>query len=204
MTVEGGSVLVIVGPNGAGKTTLLRLLATALRPTRGRGAVFGRDLAREADAVRRLAVMVGTGGGAYGALSGAENLAFAAAMAGVKTTRADVAGLLERLGLAAAAERPVRAYSQGMRRRLALARAWLQRPRLLLLDDPFGGLDAEGAALVAAIVEEVRSAGGAAVLAAPSWERGNPLADRVMLLEGGRRLDAGDPPRLRALAGGHA
>jgi heme exporter protein A len=209
LTLAPASVLLVVGPNGAGKTTLLRLLATALRPTRGRGSVYGRDLVREADAVRRVTVLVGVGGGAYGALNGEENLAFAAAMGGVRPGPAEVTGLLERVGLGRAAGRPVRAYSQGMRRRLALARAWLLRPRLLLLDDPFGGLDADGAALASALIGEVRASGGAAVLAASEWNRSLPLADRVVVLTEGRQAEAADarglsPTRLPALAGGPA
>jgi len=208
LTLAPSSVLLIAGPNGAGKTTLLRLLATALRPSRGRGSVFGRDLVREADAVRRLTVLVGVGGGAYGALTGTENLAFAAAMGRAPAGPSEIASLLERVGLSRAAGRPVRTYSQGMRRRLALARAWLLRPRLLLLDDPFGGLDAEGAALVAALVAEVRASGGAAVLAAAEWQRGLSLADRVVALAEGRQVDAADvqriSPLLRTLVGGPA
>ncbi|MGH2452551.1 MAG: ATP-binding cassette domain-containing protein [bacterium] len=208
LTLAPSSVLLIAGPNGAGKTTLLRLLATALRPSRGRGSVFGRDLVREADAVRRLTVFVSVGGGAYGALTGTENLAFAAAMGSAPAGPSEIASLLERVGLSRAAGRLVRTYSQGMRRRLALARAWLLRPRLLLLDDPFGGLDAEGATLVSALVGEVRASGGAAVLAAAEWQRGLSLADRVVALAEGRQVDAADvqriSPLLRALVGGPA
>ncbi|MBI3975830.1 MAG: heme ABC exporter ATP-binding protein CcmA [Armatimonadetes bacterium] len=210
LTVPAGSALLVVGPNGAGKTTLLRLLATALRPTAGGGTVFGCDLVREAEAVRRATVLVGAGGGMYGALSGEENLAFAAAMSGAPVGSAlETAALLARVGLARVARQPVRTYSQGMRRRLALARAWLLRPRLLLLDDPFGGLDAEGTALVDALVAEVRAAGGAAVLATHEWERGLPLADRVIALADGRQAEAADAQgvstsRLRALVGGRA
>ncbi len=208
LTVDPSSVLLIAGPNGAGKTTLLRLLATALRPTRGRGSVFGCDLVREADAVRRLTVLVGVGGGAYGSLSGAENLTFAAAMSGVAAGPGHVGAMLERVGLGRVAGRPVRTYSQGMRRRLALARAWLLRPRLLLLDDPFGGLDADGTALASALIGEVRASGGAAVLAAHEWERLLPLADQIVGLVEGRQADVADAhgvsaTPLRALAGGH-
>lgn len=209
LTLAPSSVLLVVGSNGAGKTTLLRLLATALRPSRGRGSVFGHDLVRDADAVRRYAVFVGVSGGAYGSLSGEENLAFAAAMGGVPSGRLEILALLQRVGLAHTRQLPVRAYSQGMRRRLALARAWLLRPRLLLLDDPFGGVDTEGAALVVALVGEVREAGGAAVLATHEWERGLPLADRIVALTSGRQAEASDahglsPTRLRALVGGPA
>lgn len=209
LTLAPASVLLVVGPNGAGKTTLLRLLATALRPSRGGGSVFGSDLVRHPDAVRRVTTLVGAGGGVYAALTGVENLLFAAAMTGASKERPDILALLERVGLSRAGGHPVRTYSQGMRRRLALARAWLLRPRLLLLDDPFGGLDAEGAGLVSALVGEVRASGGAAVLATHEWERGLPLADRILALVNGRQADAAhmqgvSASRLRALVGGAA
>lgn len=210
LTLPSASVLLVVGPNGAGKTTLLRLLATALRPSAGSATIFGRDLLRNADAVRRVTVYLGTAHGMYEKLSAEENLAFAAAMSGALAgSPLEAAGLLARVGLARVAGQPVRTYSQGMKRRLALARAWLLRPRLLLLDDPFGSLDAEGAALVEALVAEVRAAGGAAVLATHEWERGLPLADRVVALADGRQMEAADAQgvstsRLRALVGGRA
>lgn len=210
LTVPAGSTLLVAGPNGAGKTTLLRLLATALRPSGGRASIFGADLLRDGDIVRGMTVLVPASAAAYGALSGEENLAFALAMSGAPAARsADIAPALARMGLARVGPHPVRTYSQGMKRRLGLARAWILRPRLLLLDDPFGGLDAEGCALVETLVGEVRSAGGTAVLATHEWERGLPLADRVIALVDGRQAEAGEgravsPSRLRSLVGGPA
>lgn len=210
LAVPSGSVLLLVGPNGAGKSTLLRLLATALRPSAGGGKVFGHDLMRDADAVRQVTAFVGAGSGAYGTLSGTENLAFALAMsAAADERRTAIVPVLARVGLARAAHHPVRTYSQGMKRRLALARAWLLQPQLLLLDDPFGGLDDEGASLVEALAGEVRSAGGVVILASHEWERSLPLADRVVALAGGRQAEAAEAhalsaSRLRALVGGAA
>ncbi len=206
LTVSAGSVLLVVGPNGAGKTTLLRLLATALRPTAGRATVFGCDLARDADAVRRLVVYLGTAHGMYEGLTARENLAFAAAMSG-RPDRG--AALLDRVGLRAVADAPLRTFSHGMKRRLALARAWMLAPRLLLLDDPFSGLDAEGITLVDDMVDDVRTAGGCAILATHEWERGLHLADVVIGLARGRQVEtspatAVSTPRLAALAGGRA
>src|SRR5438445_11070165 len=123
------SVLLLVGPNASGKTTLLRLLATALRPTDGCGSIFGCDLVRDADAVRRLTALVGTSAGAYDLWTARENLRFAAAM-GARPA-APVAVWLARVGSTAVADTPVRTLSNGMTRRPALARAWLSSPRLL-------------------------------------------------------------------------
>ena len=209
LSVPSSSGLLVVGPNGAGKTTLLRLLATALRPSAGRAAIFGHDVVRDADAVRGVTVFVGTAHGMYEALTARENLAFAAAMSGRPEAKNSLDALLERVGLVHVSHRPVRTFSQGMKRRLALARAWLLRPRLLLLDDPFSGLDAEGARLVEALVQEVKAQGGAVILTTHEWEHGLPLADTVIALAAGRQVEAADAqgvsaPRLRALAGGRA
>lgn len=207
LSVPPSSGLLVVGPNGAGKTTLLRLLATALRPSAGGATIFGRDLVRDADAVRGVTVFVGTAHGMYEALTARENLAFAAAMSARPGAEESLDALLERVGLVHVSHRPVRTFSQGMKRRLALARAWLLAPRLLLLDDPFSGLDTEGLRLVEALVLEVKAQGGAVILATHEWERGLPLADTVIALSAGRQreeaaAEAVSAPRLRALAGG--
>ena len=204
LTLPPASALLVVGPNGAGKTTLLRLLATSLRPSAGRALVFGHDLVRDADAVRQFTAYIGTTHGMYEGLTASENLAFAAAMSGRPDQSAAV---LERVGLSEVAHKSVRTFSHGMKRRLALARGWMLAPRLLLLDDPFSGLDAEGTLLVDALVREVKSAGGSAVLATHEWERGLHLADLVIGLARGRQVEAAPAaevsgPRLRALAGG--
>lgn len=181
------SALLVVGPNGSGKTTLLRLLATALRPTSGSAAVDGFDLARDAAAVRGLAAFVGASPGVYDLLTGTENLRFAAAMCG--RPDAPVMPHLERVGLAGVAHRPVRTFSQGMKRRLALARAWLAAPRLLLLDEPYAGLDRDGWRIVDALVIETKRWGGSVVLATHEWERGAAVADAVLALAAGRSAD---------------
>src|SRR3990170_3495235 len=206
LTLPTASALLVVGPNGAGKTTLLRLLATSLRPSAGRAVVFGHDLVRGADAVRRITAYIGTAHGIYEGLTAKENLAFAATMGG-RPDQADA--VLKRVGLFQVAHKSVRTFSHGMKRRLALARAWMLAPRLLLLDDPFSGLDAEGTLLVDALVRKVKSTGGSAVLAPPEWGRGLHLADLVIGLARGRQGEAApaaavSAPRLRALAGGRA
>ncbi len=178
------SVLLVIGPNGSGKTTLLRLLATALRPTTGTAAVFGHDVMRSADAVRTLSAFVGTACGIYDALTARENLQFAAAMCG--RPREPLTPWLDRVGLAGAGDQLVRTFSQGMKRRLALARAWLAVPAVLLLDEPYSGLDADGVQLVHRLVTETTQRGGSAVVATHEWERGAKMADTVLVLSGGR------------------
>ena len=178
------SVLLILGPNGSGKTTLLRLLATALRPTAGTAAVFGHDVGGSGDAVRALSVFVGTAPGTYDALTARENLQFAAAMYG--RPHEPLTPWLDRVGLGGTGDRLVRTFSQGMKRRLALARAWLAAPAVLLLDEPYSGLDADGVAVVHALVTETTHRGGSAVVATHEWERGAKVADTVLVLSGGR------------------
>src|SRR5713226_1123221 len=178
------SVLLLVGPNASGKTTLLRLLATALRPTGGTASVFGQDLVRDADAVRRLTAFVGTSPGVYDLLTARENLRFAAAMNG--RPHEPATAWLERVGLAAVADHPVRTLSGGMKRRLALARAWLAAPKLLLLDEPYSGLDSEGVSLVGEMVADATRRGGSVVIATHEWERGRTVADTVLALAAGR------------------
>lgn len=183
LTVSPGSVLLLTGANGSGKTTLLRLLATAIRPTTGSAQVFGRDLVRAAGAVREITAFVGSSPGLYGALSAMENLEFAAAMSGIRSPGIT---MLKAVGLDHAARRPVRTFSQGMKRRLALARAWMRAPRMLLMDEPFNGLDADGLNIVEDLVRSVKSREGMVIIATHDLERGLTFADSVMTLSDGR------------------
>jgi heme exporter protein A len=186
LTVAAGELVVLVGPNGAGKTTLLRVLAGLLRPSGGELALFGVDVRRGADAVRGRLGYVGHETGCYPDLTGAENLAFYAALFALRDARTRIEELLAWAGLEAAAQRPVRTYSRGMQQRLALARALLHRPALLLLDEPFTGLDPEAAEHLAARLAALRAEGCALVLATHDLDRTAPLATRTTVLHHGR------------------
>ncbi|MFW6078663.1 MAG: heme ABC exporter ATP-binding protein CcmA, partial [Gemmatimonadota bacterium] len=187
LRVGVGELVALTGPNGSGKTTLLRIIATALRPTRGGGRVLGRDLITEADAVRSQIGLVGHSAGLYGDLTANENLRFVQRMLDRSDPADAVRDALEAVGLAAQAERRVREFSAGMRRRLALARLLLQRAPVWLLDEPFASLDGEGAERVGRLIDEHRRAGGGAVIVAThSPERLGPRVDRVVRLEAGR------------------
>jgi heme ABC exporter ATP-binding subunit CcmA len=181
LRVDEGERVVLTGPNGAGKTTLLRVLATAIRPTAGEAAVAGHPLPREAAAVRPLVGYVAHEPLLYPRLGARENLRLYAALYRVSDARADEA--LERVGLGGRAASPVADLSRGMRQRLALARALLHEPRLLLLDEPTAGLDEDGRTLLA----ETLRAGGLTVVAAthePEWFE--PLGPRRVRLDAGR------------------
>ena len=144
LRIERGEVVVLRGPNGAGKTTLLRIVATALSPTYGRGMVLGFDLARGREEIRKRSDLLSHRTRLYDDLSAAENLAFWCRLLGLEAAGIDAA--LDRVGLLESSAERVRGFSQGMRQRLAVARTILRRPELLLLDEPYTGLDAEARA----------------------------------------------------------
>ena len=187
LTVPGGRCVQLVGPNGAGKTTLLRILATAIRPSFGSAAVDGLDVAADPELVRSRVAYLSHSTGLYDELTARENLAFAATMLGLETgTEADhVTGVLEEVGLADVAATRVGGFSAGMRRRLALGRVLLARPSLVLLDEPFAALDAEGIALMERLLDRWRRSGVTALVASHATEHLAAHADATVQLEGG-------------------
>jgi heme exporter protein A len=181
LAVADGEKVVVTGPNGAGKTTLLRVLATVLRPTAGDVSVGGHRLPREAARARPMLGFAGHEPPVYPSLTGRENLALYADLHGLPPAR--VGEALETVGLTARAGDRVSEFSRGMRQRLALARAVLHRPPLLLLDEPTAGLDTEGQSVLRRLLAEE----GRTVIAAthePQWFL--PLATRSVRLEAGR------------------
>ncbi len=141
LDVGAGQCLVIVGPNGAGKTTLLRVLATLTRPTSGQVIIDGLDITHEADAVRRRIGFLSHQSLLYGDLSAEENLTFYGRMYGIADLNERVTTMLENVGLGSRRYERVRTFSRGMRQRLSIARALLHQPRLVLMDEPYTGLD---------------------------------------------------------------
>jgi len=186
LRVDPGECVAVVGHNGSGKTTLLRVLSTVLRPTRGGGTIFGHDLIREADGVRESCAMLNHGGGLYGDLTAAENLAFAQRMMGERVDPAAIHRALERVGIGPFANTRVRTFSSGMQRRTAVARLYLRAARLLLLDEPYNSLDGDGVALVDELLASVRANGGAAVVVLHDLGRTNTEFDRVIEIAQGR------------------
>ena len=186
LDVAPGELVAIVGPNGSGKTTLLRVVGTALRPTRGDGAVFGHDLRRDPDAVRACTSMLTNGGGLYADLTASENLAFAQRMGGGSADPATVEAALRGVGLADVAHTRVRTFSSGMQRRLALARLTLRRTPLLLLDEPYNSLDSAGAALIDGLLADMQAHRGAALVVLHDLDRAGVAFDRVLELRDGR------------------
>ncbi|MCW5888999.1 MAG: heme ABC exporter ATP-binding protein CcmA [bacterium] len=194
LTVAPGDVVVLLGPNGAGKTTLLRTLATLLRPTAGTLELFGVDATRRPMEAKRRLGWVGHESGCYADLTAAENLAFHASVHGLVDAGARIAELVAWAGLEAAMRRPVRVYSRGMQQRLALARALLHRPSLLLLDEPYTGLDPHGAATLDALLADCARDGTAVVLSTHDSARIAALATHAVLLARGRIAWSGRAP----------
>jgi heme exporter protein A len=192
LTVAAAELVVLLGPNGAGKTTLLRVLAGLLRPSGGRLELFGEDVTRGAGTARHRLGYAGHESACYPDLTGRENLEFYAELFGVADAGARVAELLAWAGLEPSARRLVRTYSRGMQQRLALARALLHRPTLLLLDEPFSGLDPDGTDALAARLAMLRAEGVAILLATHDLERAAPLATRMAILRAGRIAWTGD------------
>ncbi|MGH2658312.1 MAG: ABC transporter ATP-binding protein [Actinomycetota bacterium] len=190
LRVDRGQVVLVQGPNGAGKTTLLKIVATILAPTYGSGSVLGFDLERGKREIRRRVEFLGHRTRLYADLTTEENLRFAASLGGI-TARKPVLEALDRVGLLDQAGERVQGLSQGMRQRLALARAFMRRPDLLLLDEPYAGLDEAGKGLVDWLVLEAGTQGRTVVLATHDLARAELLADRKIRLERGRAvLDA--------------
>jgi heme ABC exporter ATP-binding subunit CcmA len=186
LELSAGEGLTLLGPNGTGKTTLLRIVATLLRPTSGSLRVAGADALKEPEAVRGAIDMVGHGNWVYEDLSALENLRFWAVMGSHDAGEARLRAALEEVALEASADQRARTFSAGMKRRLALARVLLGRARLLLLDEPFTGLDRAGRKWLGEFLLSFKARGGALVVATHSFDAGVGVADRVAILAGGR------------------
>jgi ABC-type multidrug transport system ATPase subunit len=192
LSVQRGEILLLRGPNGAGKSTLLRLVATAISPTYGRGSILGFDLLMDREEIRRRVEFVGHRTRLYEDLTAWENLRFACTMHA--TDPAAVPEALERLGLGDVSGERVRGFSQGMRQRLAVARALLRFPELLLLDEPYAGLDADARDLVDDVIHDARSAGRTVMLATHDVSRSR-IATRTVFMDAGRILAPSDGRR---------
>ena len=189
MVVERGDHVAVLGENGAGKTTLLRILATALRPSSGKLEIMGLDALHERQRLRGRIAYLAHAPGLYPALTAAENLAFFCKLRGAEAARVPEA--LELAGLTSVARRRAGELSRGMQQRLAIARAVLHDPLLLILDEPDSSLDADGAALLSAVMH-----GRTAVIATHDQALATRLCQRTLVLRRGRVLGAGSRLRI--------
>jgi ABC-type multidrug transport system ATPase subunit len=205
LTVRRGDILGLLGPNGAGKSTLIGMLATLVSPSSGRIAYGEPPALHGGPGIRRCIGLLAHELHLYPELTARQNLAFFARLYGVDS-RQTVDTALEGAGLADRADDEVSAFSRGMRQRLALERALLHHPRLLLLDEPFSGLDDRAVHLVAERVRQLAANGAIVVLATHDLDLADGLVTRVTLIRDGRlladeRASAGLRVRYRALLG---
>ncbi len=202
LTVVAGTLFGLLGPNGAGKTTLLRLISTLLAPSAGRIAVLGYDVVRRPDEVRRrIGAVLGGERSVYWRLTGRENLLYAAALhdlpAGVAAERAG--DLLRLVELSDRADDLVERYSTGMRQRLALARALMHDPPLLILDEPTAGLDPQAAEWIRRLLETLsRDQARTIVIATHNMQEADRLCGVVGILDYGRLIALDAPAALKA------
>jgi heme exporter protein A len=189
LNVKRGEFLTVVGPNGTGKTTLMRILATLARPTKGRVVVGGHDLARQPAAARRLMGFVSHHSLLYEELTAEDNLRFYARLYGVSEAKAQISTILSWVGLTPRRDDLVRTFSRGMKQRLAIVRALLHDPPLLLLDEPYAGLDQEAVLVLRKILAVLSHRERTVVMTTHNLEGGVALADRVAMLVAGRIVD---------------
>jgi daunorubicin resistance ABC transporter ATP-binding subunit len=203
LDVPARTVFGLLGPNGAGKTTAIRVLSTILKPDAGRAEVLGRDVVREASDVREQIGLAGQYATVDENLTGRENLRLIGRL--VHLPRREISlrsdALLERFELTAAADRPVRTYSGGMRRRIDLAAALVNRPPVLFLDEPTTGLDPYSRNEVWAMVGELVADGTTVVLTTQYLEEADRLASRVAVIDGGRMIANDTPAQLKTRLG---
>jgi heme exporter protein A len=185
-----GRSLLLTGHNGSGKTTLLRLISTASFPSAGTLRVLGKDSRAERDAIRLETALLSHAGFSYEDLTPIQNLGVVARLLGVADGPARVEALLQRVGLFERKDSPLRQFSAGMRKRLAIARLLLKAPKLALLDEPFGELDPAGIDQMEALIHELKAQGTTLVLATHLIAQGQSLTDARLHLENGRLVES--------------
>jgi heme exporter protein A len=185
-----GRSLLLTGHNGSGKTTLLRLIATASFPTAGQLHVLGKDSRVERDWIRPQVALLSHASFLYEDLTAAQNLVVLGRLMGLEDPAKAASAVLDRVGLTARTDNPVRQFSAGMRKRVAIGRLLLKAPALALLDEPFGELDPAGIAQMEALIGELKARGTTLVLATHQIDQGLRLTEARLHLENGRIIEA--------------
>ena len=203
LEVHPGEIFGVLGPNGAGKTTTLKMLATMLPIDGGEAEVFGVDVRREPHRIRQLVGVTGQYASVDENLTGAENLILFARLLGQRTpeARRTAADLLGRFGLEEAADRQIRSFSGGMRRRLDLAASLIARPPLIFLDEPTTGLDPRTRGQMWDTIRELVAQGSTILLTTQYLDEADQLADRIAVIDRGRKVAEGTPDQLKASVG---
>jgi ABC-2 type transport system ATP-binding protein len=204
LTVPAGSILGVLGPNGAGKTTAVRILTTLATPDSGRAMVAGHDILTEPNEVRRHIGVAAQDATLDSALTGRQNLALIGELSrlGRSTSRERASELLERFELTFAADRVLKGYSGGMRRRLDLAASLMTRPPVLFLDEPTTGLDPTSRQRVWDVIRELVGEGVTLLLTTQYLEEADTLADQIVVIDHGRVIAQGTPRELKEASKG--
>jgi ABC-2 type transport system ATP-binding protein len=203
LSVPAGTVQGLLGPNGAGKTTLVRILATLLVPDRGWARVRGVDVVRDPNTVRSLIGLAGQYAAVDETLTGRENLVMVGRLyrLGAQLARARADEALERLGLVEAADRPVKTYSGGMRRRLDLGASLVGRPAVLILDEPTTGLDPRTRLDMWNFIRDLVNQGTTVLLTTQYLEEADELADHIVVIDRGKVIASGTSDELKSRLG---
>jgi heme exporter protein A len=186
LSVAEGEFLTLFGPNGAGKTTLIRVVASLTRPTAGTVQVQGEDLGKAATSLRRHIGLISHHPLLYGDLTPDENLRFFARMYDLPDAASRIDTVLAQVGLAARRRDPVRTFSRGMVQRLAIARAILHDPSIMLLDEPYTGLDLQAADMLRSVLQELAASARTVILTTHNLEQGLEMCDRAAILNRGK------------------
>jgi ABC-2 type transport system ATP-binding protein len=204
LVVPRGTVLGVLGPNGAGKTTAVRILTTLLRPDKGRALVEGRDVVRDAAAVRRSIGLSGQSAAIQEELTGRENLEIIGRLYHLSWPRARsrAVELLEQFDLTDAADRPAKNFSGGMQRRLDLAASLVGRPQVLFLDEPTTGLDPRSRLGMWDIIRSLVAGGTTTLLTTQYLDEADELADEIVVIDHGLVIAAGTAEQLKSRVGG--
>jgi len=205
LVANAGQVTAVLGPNGAGKTTLVRAVATLLQLDGGTLTVVGHDVRREPGAVRRQIGLAGQFAAVEPAMTGRENIEMVARLFGQnrRTAKANATAVLEQLGLAEVADRLVRTYSGGMRRRLDLGASLVGAPRLLLLDEPTTGLDPRSRLELWDAIRSLVRTGTDVLLTTQYLDEADQLAGQIVIVDHGRAVVQGTPAELKRRVGGN-
>jgi len=206
LTIRVGSVYGLLGPNGAGKTTAIRVLSTLLKPSGGKARVLGLDVLKDAAAVRQKISLTGQYASVDEDLTGHENLLLIGRLLGMSWTaaRARAIELLAAFGLSEAANKQVRTFSGGMRRRIDIAASLVTRPEILFLDEPTTGLDPRSRNQVWDLVRQIAAEGTTVLLTTQYLEEADRLAERMAVIDHGRVIAEGTSHELKSSIGGNA